>query len=106
MHMLFYWIISFLIALLITWGVLSIIIQWMNPQFRNDDGSVNLATTAWVAALIIVFTWILLWIIYWIADFWLTPCDAACAPVEFKPACDVGCPADSFPMAPLGRGRM
>src|SRR4029079_7174777 len=92
MHTLLYWLISFLIAFLITWGVLAIIVQWMNPQFTNDDGSVNLATVAWVAALIIIFTWIVLWIVYFIFQWWTSCCDVAV--VDVKMSCDKGCAAD------------
>ncbi len=91
MHTLLYWLISFLIAFLITWGVLAVIVQWMNPQFTNDDGSVNLATVAWVAALIIIFTWIVLWIIYYLYAIWTAPCEVA---MDIKMPCEKQCGVD------------
>lgn len=72
-------LVSFIIALLIAWVVLSVVIIWARPVFYNNDGSVNWLTTLWVAALIIVFTWILLMIIYWLVEYCMSSCEEPCA---------------------------
>lgn len=89
-HPLLYWSVSFIIAFLITWGILSIIVQWMNPSFYDAEGNVNIGTTAWVAAVMIVFTWIVLFLVYYIIQWWMAPCDAPCAAVI--PEVELGCP--------------
>lgn len=71
-------LVSFIIALLIAWIVLSLILLWFTPAFYNDDGSVNWLTTFWIAALIIVFTWVFLMIIYWIIEYFWTGCEQPC----------------------------
>lgn len=53
-----YYIVMFIVSILITWVVLSLILQWAKPVLYNANGSVNWWTTLWVAALAIVFVWI------------------------------------------------
>jgi uncharacterized membrane protein len=71
-------LVSFIIALLISWIVLSVVLIWFQPAFYNDDGSLNWLTTFWIAALIIVFTWILLMVIYWLIEFFWNRCNDPC----------------------------
>jgi len=61
-----YWLIYFAVTVLIAWIVLSVILAWFRPVLYNSDGSVNWWTTLWVAALIIVFAWLLLLLISWL----------------------------------------
>jgi len=71
-------LVSFILALLITWIVLSVILLWFQPAFYNEDSSLNWLTTFWVAAVIIVFTWILLIILYFLFEFIWDRCNTSC----------------------------
>lgn len=53
-----YYVIMFIVSIIITWVVLSLILMWARPVLFNANGSVNWWTTLWVAALLVVFVWI------------------------------------------------
>lgn len=61
-----YWVLYFIVSLIIAWIVLSVVIAWFQPAFYNTDGTVNWWTTLWIAALIIIFTWLLVLLLGWI----------------------------------------
>jgi hypothetical protein len=67
------WVIYFIVSVIIAWIVLSLILQWFQPALYNADGSVNWWTTLWVAALVIIFAWILVLLIGWIISLFSTP---------------------------------
>ena len=73
-----YAFISFIIALIIAWIVLSVVLIWFRPIFYNGDGSVNWWTTLWVAALIIIFTWIFMLLLSWIVSIFTNDCELPC----------------------------
>lgn len=55
-----YWILYFVITVIVAWIALSLILMWFSPALNNPDGSVNWWVTLWVAALIILFAWIIM----------------------------------------------
>ncbi len=73
-------LISFVVAFIITWLVLSTVLIWVNPDFFNDDGSLNWVTTLWVAILIVLLTYVFLFLIYIIFYFIMAyvTCDNPC----------------------------
>ena len=60
------WVLYFVVSVIIAWIVLSIILGWFNPALYNADGTVNWWTTLWVAALVIIFAWLLILLLGWI----------------------------------------
>lgn len=61
-----YWVIYFIVTVLVAWVALSIILLWFKPALYNADGSVNWWTTLWVAALVILFAWLIMVVLTWI----------------------------------------
>jgi hypothetical protein len=61
-----YWVIYFIVTVLVAWVALSLILLWIKPALYNSDGAVNWWTTLWVAALVILFAWLILIILTWI----------------------------------------
>lgn len=55
-----YWIIYFVVTVIIAWIALSLILIWFRPVLYNANGSVNWWTTLWVAALVILFAWLIM----------------------------------------------
>ena len=61
-------ILYFIISVIVAWIVLSIVLAWFSPALYNIDGSINWWTTLWVAALVIVFAWLLIILLSWIVS--------------------------------------
>lgn len=82
---------SFILAFIITWIVLSVVLIWINPNFYNDDGSLNWVTTLWVAIVIVLLVYVflfLLYLIWWLIKTYAFACDKACdSPCVEKVAC-------------------
>lgn len=74
-----FWIIYFIVTVLVAWIALSLIILWFKPAFLNADGAVNWWTTLWVAALIIVFAWLIMVILMFIISLFRSNCDTGCS---------------------------
>lgn len=55
-----YWVIYFVVTVIIAWIALSLILIWFRPVLYNANGSVNWWTTLWVAALVILFAWLIM----------------------------------------------
>ena len=55
-----YWIIYFVVTVIIAWIALSLILIWFKPVLYNSNGSVNWMNTLWVAALVILFAWLIM----------------------------------------------
>ena len=60
------WVLYFIVSIIIAWIVLSIVLAWFTPTLFNEDGTVNWWTTLWVAALVIIFAWLLILLLGWI----------------------------------------
>src|SRR5688572_2166524 len=96
--------ISFIIAFLVTWIVLSVVLIWINPDFYNDDGSLNWVTTLWVAIVIVLVTYLFMFLVYliwWLIKTYAFACDRPCevvAPCErvLEKKCDP-CEANMYP---------
>ena len=85
-----YWIIYFIVTILVAWIALSLILLWFRPALYNANGSVNWWTTLWVAALVIIFAWIIMVILTFIIKLfagWGT-CAKPCADPCPKPCPD------------------
>lgn len=81
---------AFIMAFLITWIVLSVALIWLQPEFFNEDGSLNWLTTLWVAFIIVVLTFLFLWliyiIVYLIKQYMINDCcEKVCEPVCPQP---------------------
>jgi hypothetical protein len=61
-----YWLIYLVVSIVIAWVAFSLILVWFKPALYNDDGTVNWWTTLWVAAVILVFAWIIVMILSWV----------------------------------------
>lgn len=61
-----YWVIAFIVTIIVAWIALSLILTWAKPSLYKSDGALNWGTTLWVAALTVVFAWIIMLILYWI----------------------------------------
>jgi len=77
------WVLYFVVSIIIAWIVLSVVLAWFSPSLFNADGSVNWWTTLWVAALVIIFAWLLILLLAWIVSLFQTP---ACNKCEHKVA--------------------
>ena len=75
------WVLYFIVSIIIAWVVLSVVLVWFSPSLYNDDGSVNWWTTLWVAALVIIFAWLLILLLAWIVSLFQTP---SCNKCEHK----------------------
>lgn len=83
-----YYVIMFIVSIIITWVVLSLILMWARPALFNANGSVNWWTTLWVAALLIVFVWLIFLILGFIFQAFNGRCRKdECAPKKVDP-CD------------------
>lgn len=56
----------FLLMLIVTWVVFSLILVWFRPQFTNEDGTLNWWNSLWVAASTIGFTYIIMTILFFL----------------------------------------
>jgi hypothetical protein len=56
---LIYWVLYFAVAILVAWVAFSLILIWLKPVLYKADGSINWWTTLWVAALVMLFSWLL-----------------------------------------------
>lgn len=61
-----YYVLAFVISIIITWVVLSLILLWVRPVLFNANGTVNWWTTLWVSALLVIFVWLVVVILKWI----------------------------------------
>ena len=80
-------LISFVIAFLITWIVLSVTLLWLQPSFYNDDGSLNWGTTAWVALVIVLLTFVFMFLFYVIFYFiknYINSCEDPCEEIKIE----------------------
>jgi hypothetical protein len=77
------WVLYFVVSIIIAWIVLSVVLVWFSPALFNDDGSVNWWTTLWVAALVIIFAWLLVILLIWIFSLFQNP---GCNKCEHKVA--------------------
>ena len=77
-------LISFAVSFFITWIVLSVVLLWLQPNFYNDDGSLNWGTTAWVALVIVLLTFLFMFLLYVIFYFIRAyfECEQPCEVVE------------------------
>ncbi len=92
------WVVYFIISILISWVVFSLILMWWKPTFYNNDGSVNWWTTFWVTAVTLIFAWLVTVILGLIFEAFRKnqygACAPACAPVPAPaPVCAPACPA-------------
>lgn len=70
------WVLYFVVSVIIAWIVLSLVLQWFSPSLYNEDGTINWWTTLWVAALTILFVWLLVLLLGWILSlFQSSSCD-------------------------------
>ncbi len=87
------WVIYFVVSIIIAWIVLSIVLNWFQPDLYNQDGSVNWWTTLWIAALVIIFAWLLILLLGWIFSLFQTSgcntCEHKCVNTCNK--CDTKC---------------
>lgn len=88
-----YWVIYFVISIIIAWIVLSLILLWFRPAFYNANGSVNWWVTLWVAALIVLFSWLAMVILTFIIGLFQHCAPACghgpeCRKVECRKECD------------------
>jgi hypothetical protein len=79
-----YWLIYFIVTVIIAWIAFSLILLWFRPALYNTDGSVNWWTTLWVAALIIIFAWIIMIILTFLLSLFRGNCGRVkdCDPCE------------------------
>jgi len=77
------WVLYFVVSIIIAWIVLSVVLAWFAPALYNVDGTVNWWTTLWVAALVIIFAWLLILLLGWIISLFQTP---SCNKCEHKVA--------------------
>lgn len=87
------WVLYFVVSIIIAWIVLSLVLSWFSPALFNLDGTVNWWTTLWVAALVIIFVWLLVLLLGWIISLFQAP---VCNKCEHKVAvtchkCDTKC---------------
>ena len=80
-----YWILYFIVTIIVAWIALSLVLLWFRPVLFNADGSVSWWNTLWVAALVIIFSWLIVIIIAWIIGLFLDggckkPCADPCKP--------------------------
>jgi len=80
------WLIFLIVAIVVAWVALSILLVWAKPMLYNDDGSVNWWTTLWVAAVQLIFAWVIWVVIAWLFR-WIRGSDLAMDPLMPGQAC-------------------
>lgn len=84
-----YWVIYFVVTVVIAWIALSLILIWFRPVLYNANGSVNWWNTLWVAALVILFAWLIMVILTFLIGLFSNGMGGGChKPVECDP-CDI-----------------
>lgn len=95
------WVVYFIISIIISWVVFSLILMWTRPLFYNGDSSINWWTTFWVTALTMIFAWIVTLLLAFIFEAFrknqMGGCAPACATPVVAPACPPVAPACPAP---------
>lgn len=73
-----YYLVMFIVSILVTWVVLALILQWVRPALYNANGSINWWTVLWVAALLIVFVWLVFLILRFLFAAFSGNCNTGC----------------------------
>ena len=81
-----YWVIYFVVTIIVAWIALSLILIWFRPALYNANGSINWWVTLWVAALVILFAWLIMVILTFIIGLF-AGVGAGCKPDCPKPDC-------------------
>lgn len=94
-----YYVILFIVSMLVTWVILSLLLMWASPSLYNPNGSVNWWTTLWVSVLLVIFVWIVFVIIHFIYRAIAGNKNAGCAKPECpkpKPKCEDPCATNYY----------
>ena len=86
-----YWLLYVIVTIAVAWVALSLILLWFRPIFYNEDGSVNWWTTLWVAALMLLFAWIIMLLVGWLIDLFTNGINK-CDPCKKPDPCPKPCP--------------
>jgi hypothetical protein len=70
-----YWVIYFIVTVIVAWVAFSLILLWAKPALYNSNGTINWWNTLWVAALVILFAWLIMIILTWLIGLFRGNCD-------------------------------